>query len=159
MTRAQLRIAKSESSSSAETVSILPCPIPDDLIQEVRDCLNRAASRSQNRIRVEPWLIRHNEGNGWIWACRRDGKTIGYCMTDLYACSTGKRIFRMLGLGAREGETFGLSFYHTTITRFEEFAQKAGCASVLVEGRSAWGRILAPEGYHEVFRTWEKEII
>jgi hypothetical protein len=159
MTAAHSQIESSTSPSLGEVEAVVVSkdqrnPLID---AEIRRHLGPTIEKSHGRIKIEQIFHLLDNDKAQLFVAVQDKKEIvGVVVTEIVEWISGRRCMKVMLAGGMGGLKMGLM--EPLMEKIEEFAMLGICASVMVEGRNGWGRVL-PEGYEFSHSVFEKEIL
>ena len=143
----------SPSTGEVEIIVVPPYRIPEFEVG-LREHLKAAIEKSHDRVTMDEVFQKAECGLFQLWVSLDAMEVVGAAVTQMIKWGTGRRSLELFLAGGK------YNMHRNTVptmAKLEEFAEAAGCASVMVTGRKGWERAL-PEGYRFSHSTFEKEL-
>jgi hypothetical protein len=122
--------------------------------ETIRERLEPAIARCRGRITIENVFDKHERGMFQILLVTDPTpEIVAVVVTEVIEWTSGRRCIKLL-LGGGYGSLWTVP---PVMAKIEEMGAEIGCASVLVDGRKGWERIL-PDGYEFSHSVFEKEL-
>jgi hypothetical protein len=121
----------------------------------LRKHLTPAIAKSHGRITIDQVFYLMNTDRVQVWFALCDDEVITALVTEVVEWVSGRKCLKVMlagGFGSMKKAIVPI------MDKLEEFAMLEVCASVMVEGRKGWERVL-PDGYTFSHVTCEKELL
>lgn len=142
------------SESSDVRVSLVPPEGVEGLWGKVGHLLKKATDMSGGRYRLKDLKAKLISGEFQLWVVYDEGLSMLAAITSTFTEYPQYRVLHGQFLGGDRLEEWRDKF----CALFDRWGRDNHCKKVEFTGRAGWAKRLAPCGYREIFRVYEREL-
>lgn len=120
--------------------------------------LDRAVAESRGRYDLEALRVQIFAGNQHLWIILKENDELAAAFTTEFANYPCRLMLSVVFCGSDDSLGGSAELWGYAMGQLKEWARLAGCSGVEAVGRRGWARLMAPQGFEEVYITIESEV-
>lgn len=135
-------------------ISLVPSWEVKNIWNKVEGFLKEATDMSEGRYDIEDLKTKLCAGEFQLWVVFDEKYEILAAITSSFMQYPKCKMLCGQFLGGIK-----MSLWHDKfVATFDNWARDNKCVAIEFSGRAGWGKVLAPHGYREVFRTYQRDL-